>query len=538
MVGSATTVKRRPSHLRRLVACFIAALPFLAGCGVQATPPALGLVVITAGGESLVDGLSDVPPTLDLRLQATGPLDIGGARVTLDQRDLPLNGSPSDLAVSVPPLPLGSGHDMTIDIRGREPLHVHFTVVAPSAVSAALHGADGATVVDVAFERAPQRAAVERAIGPGMRPTWSDSTHLRLVPTSGGASALNLPWTIPTDRGSHLAGNLALDLASPLPAGTMRRVVVPPAGLAPGLDLTAFTVGTSASRASLQQHDRQVDIISPVGLRIRADGTLIGRPDPAAVSVAASASRSLWPLVQNDAADTSSTTSLLGSTDATQRLADALGGQVAAHGWGGIHLDIEGVPADQRDRLTALIRAVAAAVHRVGGEVAVDVVPHKPGHLTIYSAAYDLAAIHQVADQVVLMAYDQHAAAGDAGPVAGLDWDSEILDGSLPDLDAAHTVLGLPLYGRTWTDSGATADSYSAIVASMLARPHPVVDYDFAAATLELRADGPSGSPVVAYVDDADSLARKAHLAAARGMHGVAVWRLGFEDAAAWNVLP
>jgi spore germination protein len=164
------------------------------------------------------------------------------------------------------------------------------------------------------------------------------------------------------------------------------------------------------------------------------------------------------------------------------------------------------------------------------------VVPHKPGHLNVYSAAYDLSAISAKADLVTLMAYDEHTSLTGPGAVAGLAWDQQVLGGSLPEVRSPGTVLlGLPLYARTWAgDGGVVADSYAASVSAALSGAGARIDYDFGAATPFVHgADGASTT----YFDDADSLAAKLALVAAHRLRGVALWRLGFEDPAVWEVL-
>jgi spore germination protein YaaH len=134
------------------------------------------------------------------------------------------------------------------------------------------------------------------------------------------------------------------------------------------------------------------------------------------------------------------------------------------------------------------------------------------------------------------MAYDEHTSLTDPGAVAGLDWDREILDGSLGELHSrAAGLLGLPLYARAWTGGDTVADSYAASLATALSQTGARVDYDFAAATPFVHGgDGRSST----WFDDATSLQAKLVLAASAHLRGIALWRLGFEDPALWSVLP
>jgi spore germination protein YaaH len=294
-------------------------------------------------------------------------------------------------------------------------------------------------------------------------------------------------------------------------------------------------VATAASRASVAAHLGQISLLSPTGLVAHQDGTLSGAADPPAVAAATAARVPVWPLIQNAEFDSAAVAALLEDDAACGRLVGALRAAAAEGGYGGLDLDFESVPPADRDRLSAFVVRLAAGLHADGRRLAVAVVPHKPGHLNFYSGAYDLTSIVGHADLVTLMAYEQHGPSTVPGPVAGLDWDRQLVSGSLDHLSSASALLGMPLYARSWTLTGAPADGYAPALAAALAGPGARVDYDFPGFTPLVRT---GAGDAVTYFDDADSLARKLALAGERGMAGTAVWRLGFEDPAIWSLYP
>jgi spore germination protein YaaH len=516
----------------------------LPACSPGAPPPpgsaspSGALVVVTAGGTALVDGQADVPPTLDLRVSASRPLSPAVVAASLDGVPLPLSAATGGaVAASVAAMPLGSAHRLDLDLPGRAVEHIGFHVVSPAGALAAVHDdpRDG-TVLDLAFELAPDHRAVAAALPEGGAVSWVDDRHLRAAWAVAPGGTLQLPATLAAARGSHLAAALNLALAA-VPQGRLRTALVP-APPDPGGEpvVVAFTVGTARSRASLAAHLGQVSLVSPTGVGIDSDGSLSGAPDGPAVDTARSGGVPVWPLLQNDASDSTGIAGLLEDGSARGRLVDAARSFAARNRFPGLHLDIEGVPEGERDHLSDLVRALAAGLHADGRRLAVAVVPHKPGHLNVYSAAYDLRAISAAADLVTLMAYDEHTSLTDPGAVAGLDWDREILDGSLGELHSrAAGLLGLPLYARAWTGGDTVADSYAASLATALSQTGARVDYDFAAATPFVHGgDGRSST----WFDDATSLQAKLVLAASAHLRGIALWRLGFEDPALWSVLP
>jgi len=519
---------------RRAVCVAVAALVCACDVGPFSSPPAYGFIVVTTGSAVLRGGSDDVPPSLDMRIHAQVAFRSGDVSAKLDGKPLSLQAQNGDQLVSLgTPLPLASAHHLDVAVAGRDDLVFDFNVVPPTAAMlAAHHDPSAGVVVDAVFAVAPSRSAVTAA-APGASVSWSDATHARISWTGATPSALYLPAGIPTAQGSHLAAPVHLDLGG-IGAGELRRVTVPAAPPVSRVSLVAFATNTAASNTSAANHLHALTAISPTGWAAAADGTLVGSPDAATVDRARAAGTPLWPLVANDASDPASTSALLENPSATAQLVTTLTQAAVAEGFAGLHLDFEGVPAADRDRLTVLVRGLATALHTHGVKLAVDIVPHGAYGTNQYSAAYDVQAIGTAADLVDVMLYDEHGEGGSSGPVAGLDWDRAELAATLPGLTRSRTLLGIPLYARRWDSSGGTSDTYSSAVTYALGLPGARVDYDFPAQTPFIHSgDGTS----VTYFDDADSLGRKLALVSADGLAGAAAWRLGYEDPAFWSLL-
>jgi len=502
--------------------------------GPTGTAAPTGVVIITAGGTALGDGAADVPPTLDLGIQGDG-IGPGEVTATLDGRPLKLAAAAGRLTAETAPMAYGSSHALVVDVLGRQPDQIGFQVVDRTQVSAAAWlDPAGGLVTQVVFERAADQAAIAAAL-PGARLEWFDPTHLGLSWSSPPA-ALILPAGLPASRGSVLDGPLTLPLAGIQP-GQLRRATVPAApATPPGLALTLWTVDGAASHTSTRSHASQVAVLSPTGWQVGAGGDLQGTPDPVTLATGAAAGRPVWPLLANDASDPTATDQFLHSSPAETSLVEAVVGQVRRLHLAGVNLDFEGVPGADETALTGFVTQLAGALHAAGARLSVDVVPHDASGVNAASAAYDDPALAAVADQLVVMAYDEHTSAGAPGPVAGLDWQTAELAATLDGVPPAKAVLGIPLYARRWSAGQVSAADYSSAVAQALTEPGLAYDYDFAAATPDLDSE-PGGVPTQLWFDDADSLLRKVAAVQRLGLAGIAAWRAGFEDPAFWSVV-
>lgn len=516
----------------------LALLALLAGCA--SAPPAGssgvsdGVLIVTSGGAQLYDGDATVPPTLDLQVTGDG-ISRDLVRVSLDGRRVTLSAAANGVSARVAAMAYGSSHTLDVAVQGRPAQSFAFRVVGRTQVSAAAWLAPGAALVcQVVFEYAPAHAPLAAAL-PGAHLTWIDPTHLSLSWTAA-PPALTIPRGLPAEWGSVLDGPLSLPLSG-LRQGQLRRATVPAPPAAPRtLPLTLWSVGTAASHASVAAHAPAVAVLSPAGWEVEPDGSLSDSPDAATLAAAAAAHRPVWPLVANISTGAAGTDQLLHDPGAESALVAGLALQVRRLGLGGINLDFEAVPGSDRAELTAFVRQLAGALHAAGAGLSVDVVPHAPGAVNAASAAYDYPALAAAADQLVVMAYDEHYAAGDPGPIAGVDWQAAELAGTLPGVPHSKVVLGIPLYARIWSGSTVTASDYASAVAEALSQPDAAYGYDFAAQTPELSSD-PGGQPTQLWFDDAQSLLYKIAAVQRLGLDGIAAWRAGFEDPAFWSVL-
>ncbi|HKN88992.1 MAG TPA: polysaccharide deacetylase family protein, partial [Acidimicrobiia bacterium] len=221
---------------------------------------------------------------------------------------------------------------------------------------------------------------------------------------------------------------------------------------------------------------------------------------------------------------------VLASSSGRRRLVSALTAELD-RGWDGIVLDLERLPAAARAQYPTLV----ADLNRAAGERPVVVAvpapdPENPGA----TEGYDLAALGREADQVVLMAYDQHPAGGAAGPVAGLPWVRRAVEAATAAIPPEKVLLGVAGYGYAWSGSAPARDLTVPEAQALAAQPGSTADFDPVEQEWRVRAaDGTE-----AWYSDARSTAVRAALAAEEHLAGIALWRLGAEDQAALSSLP
>jgi peptidoglycan-N-acetylglucosamine deacetylase len=216
-----------------------------------------------------------------------------------------------------------------------------------------------------------------------------------------------------------------------------------------------------------------------------------------------------------------------GSPQATGMTAGAIAAMLDSGGYRGVVIDFEGMTPRDLDALLSVTRAVAdsARAHNVN-----TVVIAVPGADT---AAYPAALLLQAADLIMPILYDQHWATSPPGPIASPEWVTRSLGTRVAEVGAARIVAAFPIYGYRWRKTAETevigfddARRLTTMTNNALVRDH---------ASATLHASSPEGWEL--WVSDQvllDTLVREARQL---GVNTFALWRLGLEDPAVWNMI-
>jgi spore germination protein YaaH len=347
---------------------------------------------------------------------------------------------------------------------------------------------------------------------------------------------------------------------------SMRRMILPllllflcaTGALAKPVALFYMTDSPNSIRSFLA-HSAKIDLLVPTWYNVDENGLVTGGPNPTVLDKAHAENLPIMPIVA--LFGKKKFHALAASSDAQQRMIDAMLREARLHGYVGFQFDFENLDYLDRDGLSAVVARAADALHKAGLKLTIATVPNAPGYpgqggfakwiYTDWRGAYDLAALAKSVDLVCLMTYDQHTRWTMPGPVAGWQWTLDNLDYALQSVPREKLSLGIPLYGYHWYTAAPTTDKTTGEE-----DPNPTADYIGTPDALQL-ANAYGGKPewdpgdhtafLYFYRDqmrewifytDLHTFRDRYNLAADRGLQGFCSWVLGTEDPEIWNFLP
>src|SRR5882724_8569204 len=213
-----------------------------------------------------------------------------------------------------------------------------------------------------------------------------------------------------------------------------------------------------------------------------------------------------------------------------QRLISALTSFVEGNKFGGICIDFEEpLPASQAN-LLIFIRELHDVFAPKGLTVLQTVPFDDPDwNYQNYAAA---------SDYLILMAYDQHWAGSDAGPIASQAWFEQHLVSRMYQLNPAKTIIALGNYGYDWTDGEKEVDEVTCQKALLTAKESDAkVLFDPDSRTPYFEYDEEDESHHRVWFLDAVTAYNQMRAASGYKPAGYAVWRLGSEDPSIWSIL-
>ena len=225
---------------------------------------------------------------------------------------------------------------------------------------------------------------------------------------------------------------------------------------------------------------------------------------------------------------------VLANRQLREKVIDNLEQYIKNNNLNGVNIDFEEVSADSRNDLTTFMRELYGKLKPKGYTVSIDVFP-KTDENNDVSVVYDYAELAKYADYIVIMTYDNHGAWSVPGPVAAIDWVEANVKYALRYIPKEKIYLGVAGYGYDWSAKGVESLEYK----EAMLRAEKF--------SSEIIWDDESQSPQFFYIDvdgvkhevwfeNSFSSRFKIDLVNKYDLVGIALWKLGEEDPADWQL--
>ncbi len=208
-------------------------------------------------------------------------------------------------------------------------------------------------------------------------------------------------------------------------------------------------------------------------------------------------------------------------------------------GYTGVTIDIENIYPDDRGLYVQFLKELSSQFQPAGLKI-ISCVPSRTTDksMGVWGDNFNYTAIGQYADQLVVMAYDEHISGSDPGPIASKQYVEEIVKYSLTKLPPEKILLGVAGYGFDWNTGNGTSRYISYQMAMDTARQYnKQIQWDASRQVPYYGYTDKNGSRHSVYFENASSLAAKLDIVNNFNLAGIAIWRLGMEDPASWKVI-
>jgi len=301
-----------------------------------------------------------------------------------------------------------------------------------------------------------------------------------------------------------------------------------------GWHVVAATAGNDTIYEALQ-YQKGLDVISPTWFKLTDDaGNISSFATANYVNIAHNMGLKVWAVI-DDFTNPVDDYEVLSYTSKRERIIESLITEARNSGIDGINVDFEKVSNEAGPHYVEFLRELSIECRANNLVLSVDdYVPYN------FNSQYNIPAQGEVADYVIIMGYDEHYhGSGDPGSVASIDYVKHGITETLKTVPPKKVINALPLYTIQWRTTGTTVtDDYVTMVnqADMVSRLGGNYTWDETTCQNYLETDI-GGTKYQVWLEDAESIQVKLNVMKANEIGGVAVWRLGYEDPAIWNVI-
>ena len=241
----------------------------------------------------------------------------------------------------------------------------------------------------------------------------------------------------------------------------------------------------------------------------------------------------VWALLDNFSSNVQ-TEVLLASTTTRRKLINSLIAEVEKYGIDGLNMDFESIKPEAGIHYIQFLRELSIPCREKGIFLSVDnYVP------TSYNAFYDREEQGIVADYVIIMGYDEHYAGGEPGSVSSLGFVENGISGTLAEVPREKVINAVPFYTRLWTEKNGEVSSKALGIEAAknwIAKNRVELYWQEELGQYYGELLTPSELSYL-WLEEENSLELKMNLIRDYDLAGVACWKLGLEDDAAWDVI-
>ncbi|MGF7035137.1 spore germination protein YaaH [Paenibacillus mucilaginosus] len=234
-----------------------------------------------------------------------------------------------------------------------------------------------------------------------------------------------------------------------------------------------------------------------------------------------------------------------------EALAQEMADKIVSLGLDGVNVDIENVTDEDRDAFTDLVRLLREKLPKEK-EVSVAVAANPNGWSEGWHGSYDMKALAQYADYILLMAYDEsYEGRETAGPVASISWVEKSVQQALKSVPSQKLLLGIPFYGRLWSEDGSIkglgisnrkaeqlAASYGGSVIFDADTQSPVLNFYLPEGGSPVSVSYKplaAGQSYTVWYENEESIKEKLELVSKYNLKGSGVWSMGQETTDTWG---
>jgi len=196
-------------------------------------------------------------------------------------------------------------------------------------------------------------------------------------------------------------------------------------------------------------------------------------------------------------------------------------------GYDGVQIDFEDIRPEEKEPFLSFLRLLRK---RLDSKKMLSVAVK--ARTRTLNDPFDYEALSEIADKIIVMAYDEHWRTGPPGPVASLSWCRRVNEHASKTIPVQKRIMGIPLYGRVWPKESVPSSLRYEKTQEWL-RKYRVSQQRTEEGIPFFEVE--QKNSLIIYYEDMETLCAKLRLYEENKAYGVAFWRIGQGPVELWE---